>query len=125
MSASRTAATPFNPNGLLLPSAEAFGERVTIAAGANLTAGAVLGQITSGGKYALSASAANDGSQVPVAILGEDAAAASADAVAFVYYVGAFRESALTFGAGHTAAALRRALAQRGLQIAPAQATGV
>lgn len=54
-------------------------EAVTIASGADLTAGAVLGKITASGKYALSAPGASDGSQTPVAVLLVDAAAASAD----------------------------------------------
>lgn len=56
-------------------------ETVTIAAGADLTPGAVLGKITAGGKYVLSAPAALDGSQTPVAVLIAEADAASADAV--------------------------------------------
>ncbi|MAC81482.1 MAG: head decoration protein [Rhodobacteraceae bacterium] len=54
-------------------------ETATIAAGADLTAGAVLGKITASGKFALSAPGASDGSEDPVAVLLADAAAASAD----------------------------------------------
>ena len=56
-------------------------ETVTIAAGADLTPGAVLGKITASGKYMLSAPAAVDGSQTPVAVLVRDADAATVDAV--------------------------------------------
>lgn len=52
---------------------------VTIASGADLKVGAVLGKITSNGKYVLSNPAASDGSQTPVAVLLKDADAASAD----------------------------------------------
>ncbi len=54
-------------------------EEVTIAAGADLTVGAVLGKVTASGKYILSAPAAVDGSETPVAVLITDAAAAAAD----------------------------------------------
>ena len=54
-------------------------DEVIIAAGADLTVGAVLGKVTVSGKYILSAPAAADGSQTPVAVLITDAAAAAAD----------------------------------------------
>lgn len=81
-----------------------------IAAGAALTVGAVLGRITASGKYVLSDSAAVDGSQTPVAILGEDAAAAAADVDAMIYLAGEFNEVALTFGGAHTADTTRDGL---------------
>lgn len=62
-------------------------EVVTIKAGANLDVGAVLGIFTSTGdvgKYLLSAPAAENGTQTPVAVLAEPAAAASADVQAVV-----------------------------------------
>lgn len=74
-----------------------------IAAGADLSAGTVLGRITASGKYVLSDDGAVDGSQTPVAILGEDAAATAADADALIYLAGEFNETALTFGGAHTA----------------------
>lgn len=52
---------------------------VTIAAGADLKTGHVLGEVTASGKYVSSAPAAADGSETPVAVLIEDADAASAD----------------------------------------------
>ena len=72
----------------------------------NLTRGAVLGRITATGKYVLSASAASDGSQVPVAILAEDANATSADVVTVAYLSGEFNTVALTLGAGHSVASI-------------------
>jgi len=66
---------------VLLYEAENFYSRetVTIASGADLTAGAVLGKVTASGKFIHSAPGAADGSQTPVAVLLEDAEAASAD----------------------------------------------
>jgi len=76
---------------------------VTIAAGADLPRGAALGRVTADGKYTLSAAAAGDGSGTVVAVLAEDAAAASADAQATVYLSGEFNLAAMTLGAGHDA----------------------
>jgi hypothetical protein len=84
---------------------------VTIASGADLTRGAVLGIVTASGKYVLSASAASDGSETPVAILAVDAAAAGADVVAPVYYSGEFNAEFCTFGTGHTVTTVDAAFA--------------
>ena len=54
-------------------------ENITIAAGANLVPGQVLGKITASGKYKMHDPAASDGSQAAAAILYADAAAAAAD----------------------------------------------
>ncbi|MGR3825230.1 MAG: head decoration protein [Salipiger marinus] len=51
----------------------------TIAAGADLDAGTVLGRITASGKYVRSVRTATDGSETPVAVLRRAAAAADAD----------------------------------------------
>lgn len=84
--------------------------KVTIASGASLTEGAVLGKITSGGKFALSASASVDGSETPTAILAHDCDATSADQEAIVYLTGEFNPDALQLGTGHTAASIRDGL---------------
>lgn len=81
----------------------------------NLTRGAVLGRITATGKYVLSASAATDGSQTPVAILAEDTDASAADKTTVAYPSGEFNTTALTFGAGHTAASTQAALRDVGI----------
>lgn len=114
---SRTSETPFDPNGLLVQvqGAPVFGEMVTIASGANLVAGDLLGQITSGGKYIKSLSGAGDGSETPCAIIAEACDASGGDKSAFVYYAGEFNEAKVNIGASHTAAALRRTLAQKGI----------
>ncbi len=90
---------------------------VTIAAGADLVRGAVLGKITASGKYALSASAAVDGSQTPCAILVTDAAAAAADVDASIYQMGEFNAAALSFGTGHTADTVEAALNDAGIYL--------
>lgn len=81
----------------------------------NLSRGAVLGKITATGKYVLSASAAGDGSQTPVAILAEDADATAGDKVTVAYLTGEFNTAALTLGAGHTIASITAGLRDQGI----------
>lgn len=71
--------------GFVVSEANGFRSRdtVTIAAGADVRPGEVLGKITASGKYTARAAGAVDGSQVAVAIAyaGAPAAAAGADCV--------------------------------------------
>lgn len=90
---------------------------VTVADGQTLTRGALLGIITANGKAVLSASAAGDGSEVPVAVLGEDVTADGADVVSFAYVAGDFNENQMTFGAGHTADSVRDGLRERSIYL--------
>ena len=98
----------FNNNGEYVPCNLLAGEfprverLITIASGQSLQKGAVLGKVTADGKYKLSASAANDGSEVPDVILAEDIDALSGDAQAVVYFSGEFNSKALILGTGHT-----------------------
>ena len=62
------------------------------AAGAKLSRGQVLGQITANGKYAAYNKTGNDGTQTPKAILGADT---TGPAQAFAYVHGEFNKSAL------------------------------
>lgn len=82
----------------------------TLASGQKLTRGALLGKVTAGGAFKLSASAASDGSQNPVVVLAHDADA-TAGAVEILFYErGDFNIAAMTFGTGHTADSVRDAL---------------
>ena len=83
---------------------------VTIVSGQDLQRGAVLGKITTGGKYTLSLSASNDGSETPVAVLGEDVDASGGDKNGMIYISGSFNQRKLIFGTGHTAASARDTL---------------
>lgn len=106
----------YTPDNLLAGHADVITDVVTIASSAALTRGAVLGKITSGGKYQLSASAAGDGSETPVAILAEDADASGGDVTNVpVYIAGEFNQDAVTLGTGHTVASVKDALAQKGV----------
>lgn len=111
-------ASGFTSQGSLTPDTLIAGEfpRVTrtetIAAGANLTRGALLGRITASGKFKLSAAAANDGSEVPEAILLVDAPAAAADVQSMIALTGEYNEDALVLGAGHTIGSIKQGLRQ-------------
>lgn len=105
----------YSPDNLIAGEFPRVARKITVATGANLVAGAVLGKITASGKYILSASAAVDGSQTPDTILAEDAAAASADVEAIAYFSGEFNELALTYGAGHTASSVRDTLRDKSI----------
>lgn len=111
----------YEPNGLEVQGYDLFGATVTIVSGQTVAKGAVLGQITTGGKYALALAASSDGSEDPVAILAEACDASAGDKSAYVYFTGGFRERALVFGTGITAAAFRRTLAQKGIFIIGSQ----
>ncbi|WP_424579440.1 MULTISPECIES: head decoration protein [Bradyrhizobium] len=77
--------------------------KVTIKSGAGvLLKGTVLGQVTADKKYLKSILAANDGSQVPDAILSADVDATAADVEAIVYIAGEVDQDKLILGAGHT-----------------------
>ena len=54
-------------------------ENVTIVSGQNLVAGAVVGKITAGGKYAIYANGAGDGTQTAVGVLCQAVDASLAD----------------------------------------------
>jgi hypothetical protein len=95
------------------------GRVVTIAAGQNLLRGAVLGKITASNKYALSASAANDGSQAPDLILAEHCDATGGDRTAMAYSRGDFNANRVTLGAGHTVASVTEPLRVKGIALLP------
>jgi hypothetical protein len=108
----------FTPDQLVAGNAHLlFSEQITLVSGQNLTRGAVLGKITASGKYTLSASAAVDGSQTPVAILVDDCDASAGDKVTLVYTRGDFQDAGLTLGAGHTLTSIAAALKDAGIFI--------
>lgn len=84
---------------------------VTIASGADLGAGTVLGIVTASGKYAASDEAETNGTEVAKAVLLEDAAAAAADVQAVVLLRGPaqLRRGGLVFDASYDSEAKRDA----------------
>ena len=110
------ASVSYDPNDILAGNAHLLvARKVTLLSGENRTRGAVLGKITSGGKYQLSLSAATDGSEAPDVILAEDCDASAADKEALVYTRGDFVQQRLTLGAGHTAAGIAEGLRAKGI----------
>lgn len=91
--------------------------KVTLVSGQNLQRGALLGIITTGGKYTLSLSASSDGSQTPKAILAEDVDASGGDKDAVVYIAGDFNETAITYGTAHTADTVREGLRDQNIYL--------
>lgn len=96
------------------------GRKVTIVSGQVLTRGAVLGKITTGGKYNLSLSAASNGSQVPDLVLAEACDASAGDKEAMAYSRGDFNTIGLTLGAGHTVASITDGLRAKGIVLVAA-----
>lgn len=97
----------FQNEGQFVPNQWALGHTrgrvVTIKSGAGkLDPATVLGQITADAKYVKSVAAANDGSQVPDAVLAEAVDATGVDVQAVVYIAGEFDQDKLILGAGHT-----------------------
>lgn len=80
-----------------------------------LTRGSVLGIITTGGKGALVAKAAVDGSEVAKFILADTIDTTSADVVAQCYQSGQFNRDALVFAADNTVADHEDSLRQYGI----------
>ncbi len=76
---------------------------------ADLKRGTVMGKITTGGKWTVSASAANDGSQIPRGILAFDVPDPGADALVSIYDNGSFVPEKLIYGTGQTAASVQTA----------------
>lgn len=96
--------------------------QITLISGQNLVRGAVLGKITSGGKYNLSLSTASDGSQTPDLILAEDTDASAGDKVCMAYERGDFNVNALTLGASHTVASIKEGLRDKNITLINATA---
>lgn len=114
--------TSYTPDKLLAGSMPLASKKVTILSGQTVARGAVLGKITTGGKYILSLSAAADGSQTPDAILSHDADASGGDVEAIVYTRGDFNQNALTIGTAHTADSIREGLRAKGIHLVKALA---
>jgi len=87
-------------------------KKVTIGSGADLSRGTVLGQVTADYKFKQLNPGGADGTEVARAILAEDAAAASADVEANVYFVGEYRLSDLIWPDGITDAQKNAAIQQ-------------
>jgi len=123
------ASQTYTPDNLIAGTTQTVTDVVTIATSAALKRGAVLGKITDGGKYVLSATlesdgstAVTDGSEVPYAILAQDCDATDADITNVAVYIkGEFNENVLSFGNGHDASSVKAPLRDAGIYIKSAQ----
>lgn len=102
--------TIYTPDQLTAGDFPTIKEGGVLAAGQNLKAGAVLGQVADTGVYMLALAAAEDGSETPVAILDEAVDATEAATPCVVRLTGEVLGGELTLGAGITAAAAKAAL---------------
>lgn len=100
----------YTPDRLIAGDFPQVKESGVIAAGQQLVRGSVLGQITAGGQYKLSESAADDGSEVPVVVLDADIDTTGGAAPGPLMLTGEVLGSELTLGTGHTVAAVKAAL---------------
>lgn len=102
---------------LAMPGKDPVRAPFVIETGQVLKAGSVLGAKSATGKLVLSASAAGDGSQTPMAILAEDLDTTGGDKVFDVFVEGFFNENALVFGTGHDANSVRLGLRNVGIYL--------
>ena len=118
MSANFQTEGAYTPDSLIAGNAHLLvARKVTILSGQVQPRGAVLGRVTTGGKYQLSASAATDGSETPDLVLAEAVDATAGDVSALAYERGDFNAGAVTLGAGHTAASIRDGLRAKGITL--------
>lgn len=105
-------------NDLEMPGSRPRFQNMTLTGGAVYAKGSVLGVVTATGKLKLSAAAAGDGSQTPIAVLNTDVDATAntnADVNFDVMVSGAvLNPAALVLGAGITSDAAQTALLGRG-----------
>jgi hypothetical protein len=106
----------YTENTLFMPGKDPVLAPWKFASGQQLVRGSVIG-IRSDGKAVLSAAAAGDGSETPRGILLEDLDTTSGDKVFSLAVEGFFNETALVFGAGHTADTVRVPLRDAGIYL--------
>jgi hypothetical protein len=104
-------------NPILMPGKDPVFAHYTILTNQVLVKGSVLGVVTASGKLKLTAAAAGDGSEVAMAVLMEDLDTTGADKGFQVLVEGFVNETALTFGAAHTADTCRHALRAQGIYL--------
>lgn len=100
----------YTPPNLIAGDYPLVTEPEVIASGQDLQKGALLGRVTASGKLVLSATAAGDGSEKPIAVLTSALDTSGGDVEAPVYKTGIFHYSGLQVGAGWTKTSLRTAL---------------
>lgn len=107
----------FDPNDIVAGDFPLMHRKVTFLTGRAYKRGDVLGRVSVSDKYKLSLSAAEDGSEDPVAICAVDVDASTGDKTGPAYFTGEFASEKLTYGTGHTAATVDAATRQANLPI--------
>ena len=104
----RSAEQTYQPDALVIGGQEDYGTG-TLASGQNLTRGAVLGRVTSGGALVLSASDAEDGSEGPIGAWAHKVNASSGAKACQFVRGGHLNEHAINFDDSWTVATLNAA----------------
>jgi hypothetical protein len=106
-------------NDLFMPGKDPRYMPMKIAIGQTIERGAVLGLITATGLVKVSEAAATDGSEVPRFVAPDDinTTADTVPPTISVFVEGAFNETALVYGTGHTADTVRIPLMERGIYL--------
>lgn len=107
----------YDPNGLIAGDFPLLSRPITLKSGQNLTRGALIGMDGSD-KFLLSLAAAEDGSEIPTAVLAIDCDASGGDKTTTAFFTGEFNAAKMTFGTGHTAATAEAAFREAGTPIA-------
>lgn len=110
--------TYFDPSSLFAGASDAIARTVTFKSGHGVLArGTVVGRITASDKYVPCVATADDGSQVPSAIVAADVDTTSADVAGPGYFHGEFAAEKLVIDASFTAATLEAALRANNIAI--------
>ncbi|WNO10429.1 head decoration protein [Teredinibacter sp. KSP-S5-2] len=96
--------------------------QITVGGGVDYPAGAVIGEIDDEQLFVFSAAGAEDGSEIPEAVLAEPVDATQSPVQAMAYFSGHFNSQALTLGDGHTLETVRRAFRIRSIFLSANQA---
>ncbi|WP_413493848.1 head decoration protein [Morganella psychrotolerans] len=100
----------FNPDQLISGPLQVVTDTGIIAKAGILKRGTILGKVKASGEYVLSKKAAEDGSEIPCAILVDDVDTTEDSVSGGVYLMGEFNQNRIIFDAAWTAAELKDAL---------------
>ncbi|MEI6542128.1 MAG: head decoration protein [Methylococcales bacterium] len=104
----------YNPDQLIAGDLKVVSDTITLHGTAALPRGTVLGAITASGLYITSVATATDGSQVPAAILADNADPSTGDVQAGVYIQGEFNANYINYDSSWTLVTLKPALRKSG-----------
>lgn len=115
-----SSASTYKPDQLIAGRVPQVTDNATLVSGVGaIKRGTVLGVISASGKYTVSATASTDGSEVPTAILVDDADSTSGDVTIGVYELGEFNMNAITIGTGWSLSTIKSPLRSKGIYLKP------